>query len=215
MSWGSLYLQRKKPGVREIKQFAKGKRKQILVFESGVCWVVITASFFRKGGRGSWRLVSAVTQRAGAELVPSRPVVCLHPAPTAPSQVPEVPHLGWRPLTGALTSVRLQAPHSPSWVRRAAVGVPSGRPLWSSRGHLDSPLQGPRRAQRSPEDAGPSAPGSPPPGPPGAARGPRRRSRALGGGRARTRRLLPARSQAPADPLRRRPWVLTLRPGAE
>ena len=112
MSWGSLYLQRKKPGVREVKQFAKGKRKQILVFESGVCWVVITASFFREGGRGSGRLVSAVTQRARAELVPSRPVVGLHPAPTAPSRVPEVPHLGWRPLTWALTSL-CAAPSSP------------------------------------------------------------------------------------------------------
>ena len=79
-------------------------------------------------------MVSAVTQRAGAELVPSRPVFCLHPAPTATSRVPEAPHLGWRPLTGALTSVWLQVPHSPSWVRRAVVGIPLGCPLWSSLG---------------------------------------------------------------------------------
>ena len=78
--------------------------------------------------------MSAVTQRARAELVPSRPVFCLHPAPTATSLVPEAPHPGWRPLTGALTSVWLQAPHSPSWVRRAVVGVPLGCPLWSSLG---------------------------------------------------------------------------------
>ena len=179
----------------------KGKRKQILLFESSLgCARSSSPPSCREGCLGAGRLVSAVTQRVGAELAPSRPGVCLRPAPTAPSRVPKAPHLGRRPPGWG--PHLCAAPRSPfSLLDPQGCARGPGR----LQGTLTCPCRAPgeQRGFRRPEDAGSSAPGSPPPGPPGAAW---IRSRALRRGRARTRHLLLAWSQAPAAPLRRRPW---------
>ena len=163
--------------------------------------VVITASFCTEGRRGAGRLVSVVTQRVGAELAPSRPGVCLRPAPTAPSRVLKAPHLGRRPPgRGPHLCAAPSSPFSLLGPQGCARGP----------GRLQGTLTCPYRAAggqsgfRRPEDASSSAPGAA-----------RRWSRALGRGRARMCRLLLARSQAPLPLSDTVHGGLPLRPGAE
>ena len=148
------------------------------------CWEVgvrgHTASWGRAGSQQTWCLP------------PSRPHGPL-PGTEAPSPGKETPWLGPSPLCGSKLPI---LPPGPAGLRSGA---------WSSPATLMCPCRAPggQSGFRRPEDAGSSAPGSPPPGPPRAAW---RRSRALGRGRTRMCPLLLAQSQAPAAPLRCRPW---------
>lgn len=148
------------------------------------CWEVgdggHTASWGRAGSQQTWCLP------------PSRPHGPL-PGTGGPSPGMETPWPGPSPLCGSKFPI---LPPGSAGLRSGAWSSPGGTRMHPCR------APGEQSGVRLPEEADSSAPGSPPPGPPGATQ---RRSRALGRGRARTRRPLLARSQAPAAPLRRLP----------
>lgn len=143
MSWASLYLQRKKPGVREVKQFAKRQKEANTAFrvQSGMRSVVITALLQRRMPR-CWEVGvcghTASWGRAGSQqtwcLPPSRPHGPL-PGTEGPSPGKETPWLGASPLCGSKLPI----------LPPGSAGLCSG--AWSSPGDPDVPLQGPRRAE--------------------------------------------------------------------